>query len=86
MPAGTETLEYFNILLDTHEGILAERVPVETCFMTGRDYESFSNFGEYARLYGEEMPPMTRFAPLLPLAVERTSRRCCVLEGRASSG
>jgi len=32
--------------------------------MTGRDYENFSNFGEYARLYGEEMPPMTRFAPM----------------------
>jgi hypothetical protein len=64
VPAGTETIEYFNILLDTHEGILAESVPVETCFMTGRDYESFSNFGEYARLYGQEMPPMTRFAPL----------------------
>ena len=36
--------------------------------MTGRDYENFSNFGEYARLYGEEMPPMTRFAPLFAMS------------------
>jgi hypothetical protein len=68
LPAGTETIEYFNILLDTHEGILAEGVPVETGFMTGRDYENFSNFGEYARLYGEEMPPMTRFAPMFTMS------------------
>jgi hypothetical protein len=38
--------------LDTHEVVLAEGVPAETCFMTGRDYENFSNFGEYERLYG----------------------------------
>jgi hypothetical protein len=35
--------EPLNILLDTHEGILAEGVPVETCFMTGRDYERLSD-------------------------------------------
>ena len=45
-----QSLDYFHIELDTHEVIFAEGLPAETFFAAGR--EQFSNFAEYARLYG----------------------------------
>lgn len=45
-----DTIEYYNILLDTHEVIVAEGVPVETFRMVSGNYEHFSNFAEVDRL------------------------------------
>jgi hypothetical protein len=56
-------LNYLHIELDSHEIIFAEGLPVET-FAGGRGREEFSNFADYARLYGEDDPAM----PLHPAA------------------
>ena len=66
LPADMEVLEYFHILLDTHEVVLAEGVPAETCLLSDRGYEDFTNFIEYERLYGNQgCPVMVPFAPLV---------------------
>src|SRR5262245_42647662 len=49
-PSGA-TIEYLNIELDAHDVILAEGAPAETYFDCG-NRETFDNFGEYYRLYG----------------------------------
>lgn len=49
VPPGIETLEYFQIVLDTHEVIWAEGAPAET--FGGEGLEAFTNFVEYKRLY-----------------------------------
>ena len=65
LPRGLTDVEYFQIELDTHEVIYAEGMPVET-FIPTEGREIFSNFAEYARLYGtEERRTMSRYAPLL---------------------
>jgi len=65
MPPGRETVAYFQILLDSHEVILAEGAPAETLLMrTGDEYEMFTNFIEYERLYGSARLPMKPFAPM----------------------
>jgi hypothetical protein len=65
LPPGRQTIEYFQILLDTHEVILAEGAPAETLFIrTGEEYEMFTNFIEYERLYGSARPLMEPFAPM----------------------
>lgn len=46
------TIEYFNIELDEHDVIFAEGAPAETYFDCG-NRESFDNFAEFYRLYGE---------------------------------
>jgi hypothetical protein len=66
IPAGQETIEYYHIVLDTHEVILAEGVPAETLLLRASNYESFTNFVEYKRLYPAEPPlAMTPFAPIV---------------------
>jgi hypothetical protein len=55
-PSGT-TIEYFNIELDVHDIIFAEGAAAETYFDCG-NRETFDNFGEYYRLYGD--------APVIP--------------------
>ena len=50
-PGGT-TIEYFNIELDAHDVIFAEGAPAETYFDCG-NRETFDNFGEYYRVYGD---------------------------------
>jgi hypothetical protein len=50
-PSGT-TIEYFNIELDAHDVIFAEGAPAETYFDCG-NRETFDNFGEYYRVYGD---------------------------------
>jgi hypothetical protein len=47
-PPDMETIEYFHIVLNTHEVIWAEGAPVETF---GGDGLLFTNFFEYKRLY-----------------------------------
>jgi Hint domain len=66
LPEGTQTIEYFQIVLATHEVIFAEGAPAETFLVEGEGWhESFTNFIEYERLYpGEAGFTMTRFAPL----------------------
>jgi len=65
-PAESE-IEYFHIVLATHEVIFAEGAPAETLLMaTGDEYETFSNFGEYERLYSKHGSAiMAPFAPVV---------------------
>jgi len=66
LPADLDKIEYFHILLDTHEVVLAEGVPAETCLLGPRGHEDFTNFVEYERLYGDEPHSvMVPFAPLV---------------------
>lgn len=59
-------IEYFNIMLDTHEVILAEGATAETFLLRTSNYESFTNFVEYERLYSADpRPSMTPFAPVV---------------------
>lgn len=51
------TLEYFNLVLDTHEVIWAEGAPTET--FGGEGIETFNNFVEYKRLYPDDPGPAT---------------------------
>jgi hypothetical protein len=63
-PVHQNTIEYFHIVLDSHEVILAEGAPVETCLLATCNYENFTNFADFARLYpGDRHATMTPFAP-----------------------
>ena len=70
MPEGMDSIEYFQIELETHEVIFAEGTPVETFLVTVdhegfTNRENFTNFVEYERLYGTEpLPAMTPYAPI----------------------
>ncbi len=59
------SIEYYAVLLDTHEVVLAEGAAAETFHLLGSNHEDFSNFAEYKRLYGEERTTMTSYAPVL---------------------
>ncbi|NTS30684.1 Hint domain-containing protein [Phyllobacterium sp. BT25] len=64
--AETSQLDYYNIMLDTHEVILAEGTPIETFLLRGSNHESFTNFAEYNRLYrAETFVTMAPFAPIV---------------------
>lgn len=65
VPADEYEIEYFHLLLDTHEAILAEGTPVETLFFEPGCHEGFTNFAEFARLYPGPQPQMTPFAPFV---------------------
>jgi len=47
-------IDYYNIVLDSHEAVLAEGAAVETYLMRGDSYKSFTNFAEYQELYPDE--------------------------------
>jgi Hint domain-containing protein len=64
-PSDMSAIEYYHLDLGTHEALYAEGALVESLFDGESDRESFSNFVEYARLYGAEPPKMTPFAPIL---------------------
>jgi len=83
MPEGTTTLEYFNILLATHEVIFAEGAPVETLLVKADNFhESYTNFIEYERLYpGEPRPTMTCFAPLASCSSGRAELKALFRRG-----
>jgi hypothetical protein len=67
MPAGCEAIEYFQILLETHEAILAEGAAVES-YRPDENYETFSNFTEYEQLYpGQPWPVLAPLAPVMGL-------------------
>nr|WP_046862033.1 Hint domain-containing protein [Microvirga massiliensis] len=77
-----QAIEYFHIVLDTHEVILAEGAPAETCLLQDSDHESFTNFIEYERLYSKEpRPAMTPFAPLVGYDSAREHLRALMLLG-----
>lgn len=65
LPQDQHEIEYFHILLDTHEVILAEGTPVETFLLEAGNHEDFTNFAEFARLYPRPQPAMTPFAPIV---------------------
>ena len=61
-----QAIDYYNIVLDTHEAVLAEGTAVETYLMRGDSYKSFTNFTEYQELYPNEADTITQpFAPLV---------------------
>ena len=65
-PSDISAIEYYHIDLYTHEVIYAEGALVESFFDDGSNRETFSNFGQYARLYGvERQSNMEPFAPIL---------------------
>ncbi|WP_349438068.1 Hint domain-containing protein [Pararhizobium sp. A13] len=68
LPADTETIEYFHIVLDSHDVILAEGAPAETFLLQDRNHEDFTNFAEFARLYPfASHTAMTPCAPIVSL-------------------
>jgi hypothetical protein len=73
LPTGRETIEYYNILLDSHDVVMAEGTPVETFQLRGDDYEKFDNFVEIERLYPAHMRP--RMAPFAPVLGEESGRQ-----------
>jgi len=66
LPADRQIIEYFHIVLDTHEVVFAEGAPAETFLLRDSNHESFTNFAEYTRLYPAGLcPPMVPFAPIV---------------------
>lgn len=65
LPADAETLEYFHIVLESHEAILAEGMPAESFLLKDDNHEGFVNFAEFARLYPDSAHrAMTPLAPV----------------------
>ncbi|WP_426238187.1 Hint domain-containing protein [Pararhizobium sp. DWP1-1-3] len=63
-----ETIEYYQIVLDSHDVILAEGVPAETFLLTSNNIEGFANFREFTRLYpGDQHRSMVPYAPIVGL-------------------
>jgi len=61
-----QSIDYYNVLLDSHEAIFAEGAAVETYLLLGDSYKSFLNFAEYQQLYADEPNiVMQPFAPLM---------------------
>jgi hypothetical protein len=66
VPTDGEMIEYFHIVLDAHEVILAEGMPVESFLLDAGSHERFANFAEFARLYPDgSLPAMTPFVPVV---------------------
>jgi hypothetical protein len=72
VPTDRETIEYFHIILDSHDVILAEGAPAETFQLQERNHEDFTNFADFARLYPfASHTAMTPCAPIVSLASGR---------------
>ncbi|MBW9117698.1 Hint domain-containing protein [Rhizobium cauense] len=65
VPADDASIEYYAVLLNTHEVIFAEGAAAETFHPSESNHENFSNFAEYKRLYAEERTVMTSYATVL---------------------
>jgi hypothetical protein len=65
LPAGHETIEYFHILLDSHEAVLADGAPVETLRIEDANHEAFVNFPEVAKIMPAALAGMVPFAPIV---------------------
>ncbi len=83
LPESTQTIEYFQIVLATHEVIFAEGTPAETFFVEGNGWhESFTNFIEYERLYPDETGfKMTRYAPVATCSGGRAELKALLRRG-----
>lgn len=82
LPANRETLEYFHIVLDTHDVVLAEGVAAETFLLQSHNYEDFTNFVEFARLYpADQNAAMTPFAPIVGLDSGREHLKALLPQG-----
>ncbi|MCV9967689.1 Hint domain-containing protein [Pararhizobium sp. BT-229] len=68
LPADRDTIEYFHIVLDSHEAILAEGAAAETFLVAANNHEGFTNFADFSRLHpaGQHVA-MTPFAPIVGL-------------------
>jgi hypothetical protein len=73
LPDDSDAIEYYNVLLDSHDVVIADGTPVETFQLRGSDYESFDNFVELERLYPVERRP--RMAPYAPVVGEESGRQ-----------
>lgn len=62
-PTDRDTIEYFHIILESHQVLLAEGAPVESFLLETASYEAFTNFADFARLY-----PADRYAFMTPFA------------------
>ena len=66
LPAEQEKIEYLQIVLDTHEVILAEGAPAESFLLRTSNHENFTNFAEFERLYpAHSRLAMIPFAPIV---------------------
>lgn len=83
VPSDTQTLEYFQIVFDTHEVIWAQGAPAETLLVeTSHFHEAFTNFAEYERLYPHDTcPVMTPYAPRVTHSVGRDALKALVRRG-----
>jgi hypothetical protein len=73
LPDDGATIEYYNVLLDSHDVVIAAGTPVETFQLRGSDYESFDNFVEFEKLYPVELRPS--MAPYAPVVGEESGRQ-----------
>ncbi len=73
LPDDREAIEYYNVLLDSHDVVIADGTPVETFQLRGSDYENFDNFVELEQLYPVERRP--RMTPYAPVVGEETGRQ-----------
>ncbi|MCV9965436.1 Hint domain-containing protein [Pararhizobium sp. BT-229] len=86
LPAGREMIEYFHIVLDSHEAILAEGAAAETFLVAADNYEGFTNFAEFKRLYPSGLPlAMKPFAPIVAVDSGR-EQLMALLPSRLSRG
>jgi hypothetical protein len=58
-PANLQRLDYFQLEFEQHEIVFAEGLAVESFLARDADRERFSNFAEFARLYGPGATAMT---------------------------
>lgn len=66
MPKGHDTADYFHILLDSHEIVLAEGAPAETFRIEAANYEIFANFAEVTKVMPDAATlTMASFAPVM---------------------
>lgn len=66
LPPGSEAIEYYNFLLDTHEVVVADGTPVETYQFGRNDYQKFDNFIELEQLHANDArASMACFAPVV---------------------
>ena len=66
LPEGIDDIEYFHILLDSHQVILAHGAPTETLLLNGQNDEHFANFAELRQLLpGILNTPMKPAAPIV---------------------
>ncbi|OWV84664.1 Hint domain-containing protein [Rhizobium sp. R693] len=82
VPADDTSIEYYAVLLSTHEVILAEGAAAETFRPSESNHENFSNFAEYKRLYaGDEHTAMAPYATVLGEVGGRAHLKALLLLG-----